>query len=76
MSEPLMVAWTVMNNPPYDGDYVDWVPVVTTYRGRVLDSVRHWGETFLVVACEDGKVREVKMNEVRVPRFKLSEEPR
>lgn len=41
-----------------------WIAGVTTHQGRIVTALVKKGITHLIVVCEDGKVREVSLNDV------------
>jgi len=60
------VAWEEFYEPHHAEDYEDWHPLPPTkYQGEVINAVRAWGETRLVVMLDSGQVREVKAERVR-----------
>ena len=68
MSE--QVEWLEFYEPYHAEDYEDWQPTPPIrHVGNVIDCVRVWGDTMLVVACSDGKVRQVKIDRVKLSVF-------
>ena len=62
----MRVTWQEFYEPHHAEDYEDWHPLPpTVYSGEVINAVRAWGETRLVVMLDSGEVREVLANRVR-----------
>jgi hypothetical protein len=52
----------IMNSKDYDPR--DWI---TEHEGDVIDTKSSfWGTTWLIVACKNGKIREVKADDVKI----------
>ena len=62
------VTWRVWINIPetywdqFEADIKDY----TDYEGVVLSYHRGWFDTYLIVACTDGKIREVTIDKVNI----------
>lgn len=62
----MRVAWEEYYEPHHAEDYENWHPLPPTkYVGEVINAVRAWGETRLIVMLDSGQVREVKAERVR-----------
>lgn len=62
----MRVAWEEFYEPRHAEDYEDWHPLPPTkYAGEVINAIRAWGETRLVVMLDSGEVREVRAERVK-----------
>lgn len=65
-SQQMRVAWEEYYYPHHADDYEDWTPQPPTkYAGEVINAIRAFGETRLVVMLDSGEIREVQANRVR-----------
>ena len=66
----MTVAWTEQftNFAALPEEYLkeDLSKLDRKYEGKVLGNVAIWGTSYFIVACNDGKCREVPINDVKI----------
>ena len=62
----MKVEWSEFYEPRHAEDFEDWQPMPPTkYTGEVINAVRTFGETKLVVMRNDGRVVQIPIGDVR-----------
>lgn len=62
----MRVMWEEFFEPHHPEDFEDWHPLPPIkYYGEVINAIRVWGETKLVVMLDEGTIREVNASRVR-----------